>query len=243
MKPDRPTLLAGIVVLALVGASVAGGWMLGGENLDRVIELVDRLEARSLDYPFSTAVAFAGLFALTTALTLPTATLMCLFAGFVFGTAIGTLVSLVGALGGAAATFVTVRFLGGERVREFLLRGRTSGLVRWLEADAFFYLVAFRIVPVAPFFAVNAAGALIRISAARYLTATALGLLPITLLYASLGAGLESLVENEQLEPGAALEDPRISLPLAGFAVMLAATLAARRVVRRRRNGVRKPMP
>lgn len=237
MKPDRPTLLAGIVVLALVGASVAGGWMLGGENLERVIELVDRLEARSLDHPFSTAAAFASLFALTTALTLPTATLMCLFAGFVFGTAIGTLVSLVGALGGAAATFVSVRFLGGERVRDFLLRGRTSGLVRWLEADAFFYLVAFRVVPVAPFFAVNAAGALIRISAVRYLVATALGLLPITLLYASLGAGLESLVENEPLEAGAALKDPRVALPLFGFAVMLAATLAARRVVRRRRRG------
>jgi uncharacterized membrane protein YdjX (TVP38/TMEM64 family) len=229
-------MLAWLVMVALVGASLFGAWMMTGENMDGLMALFERLEARSLHRPWSTALAFALLFTATTALTLPTATLLCVCAGYLFGTVTGTLVSVAGGIGGAGVTFLLVRFLGGERVRDFLMRGRTGNLVQLLERDAFFYLVAFRIVPVAPFFAINAAGALLRISTQRYLLATALGLTPITLIYASVGAGLETLIEAGAVRGPRVVMQPRVLLPLLALVLVLGAGLMTRRAVRRRRQ-------
>lgn len=236
MKPDWPTLVAWLLMVVLIAASLVGAWILSGENVQGLIALFERLAERSVERPVSTALVFAAVFALTTALTLPTATLLCISAGYLFGIATATAVSLAGAIGGAAITFVVVRFLARERVRDYLLRGRTRGLIRMLERDAFFFLVVFRIVPVAPFFAINAAGALIRISPQRYLLATALGLTPITLIYVSVGAGLETLVEAGELGAVDVLGEPRIALPLLALAAVLVGGLLGRRAVRRRRR-------
>ena len=236
MKPDRQTLLAWLVTVVLIAVTLVGAWFMTGENLDGLMALFERLEARSIDRPWSTALAFVLLFTITTALTLPTATLLCVCAGYLFGTLNGALVSVAGGVGGAAVTFLTVRFLAGERVRDVLMRGRTGGLVQVLERDAFFYLFAFRTVPVAPFFAINAAGALLRISTRRYLTATALGLAPITLIYASVGAGLETLVEAGRVSGPEVLARPRVFVPLLALIVAMAAGMLVRRAVQRRRQ-------
>lgn len=236
MKPDWPTLVGWLLMLALIAASLIGAWMLSGENVDGVLALFERLAERGVERPVSTALAFVAIFALTTALTLPTATLLCICAGYLFGIPTGTAISLAGAIGGAAITFITVRSLARERVRDYLLRGRTRGLIRMLERDAFFFLVVFRIVPVAPFFAINAAGALIRISPGRYLLATALGLIPITLIYVSVGAGFETLLDAGELHAGDVLREPRIALPLLALVALLIGGLLGRRAVRRRRR-------
>ncbi|MBS3744478.1 MAG: TVP38/TMEM64 family protein [Wenzhouxiangellaceae bacterium] len=236
MRPDRPTLLAWGLTVALVGASAVGAWMLTGENIDGLLALLERLQYRSEFRPFSTAVVFAAIFALTTALTLPTATVLCVAAGYLFGTLNGTLVSMAGALGGAMITFLGVRSIARERVRNFLLRGRTHRLVRLLERDALFYLIVLRIVPVAPFFAINAAGAMIRISLARFLLPTAAGLAPIVLVYASVGAGLDTLIEAGSVGGPEALLRPRILLPLLALIAVLLLGMLARSVFLRRRR-------
>lgn len=236
MKPDRPTLLVWGLTALLIMATAVGAWMLSGENIDGLLALIERLEFRSEYRPASTALAFALIFALTTGLTLPTATLLCLAAGYLFGVVVGSVVSMAGALGGALVTFAGMRFIAGERVRNFLLRGRTRGLVHLLERDAFFYLLALRVVPVAPFFAINAAGAMIRISARRFLLATALGLTPLVLVYVSVGAGLETLLEAGRVSGPEVLLRPRLLVPLLALALVLVGGILARRIVLRRRR-------
>lgn len=236
MKPDRPTLLVWGLTALLIMATAVGAWMLSGENIDGLLALIERLEYRSEYRPASTALAFALIFALTTGLTLPTATLLCLAAGYLFGVVVGSVVSMAGALGGALVTFAGMRFIAGERVRNFLLRGRTRGLVHLLERDAFFYLLALRVVPVAPFFAINAAGAMIRISARRFLLATALGLTPLVLVYVSVGAGLETLLEAGRVSGPEVLLRPRLLVPLLALALVLVGGILARRIVLRRRR-------
>ena len=153
-----------------------------------------------------------------------------------FGVLTGTFVSIIGALGGALITFASMRFIAGERVRNFLLRGRGRSLVHLLERDAFFYLLALRVVPVAPFFAINAAGAMIRISTARFLLATALGLAPLVLVYVSVGAGLETLLEADRVDGMDVLLRPRVFLPLFALLLVLVLGILARRIVLRRRR-------
>lgn len=236
MKPDRPTLLVWGLMAVLMGASAAGAWMLSGENIDGLLALIERLEYRSEVRPLSTAAVFVLIFALTTGLTLPTATLLCLAAGYLFGVTVGSAVSMVGAVSGALITFAGMRFIAGERVRNFLLRGRTRGLVHLLERDSFFYLLALRAVPVAPFFAINAAGAMIRISTRRFLLATALGLAPIVLVYTSVGAGLETLLEAGRVNGPEVLLRPRVLVPLLALLLVLVLGILARGVVLRRRR-------
>jgi len=242
LKPDRPTLLVWGLTALLIGATAVGAWMLSGENIDGLLALIERLEYRSEYRPATTALVFALIFALTTGLTLPTATLLCLAAGYLFGVIVGSIVSMGGALGGALITFAGMRFIAGERVRNFLLRGRTKGLVHLLERDSFFYLLALRVVPVAPFFAINAAGAMIRISARRFLLATGLGLTPLVLVYVSVGAGLETLLEAGRVNGPAVLLRPRLLLPLLALLVVLVLGVMVRRIVlrRRRREGRRQ---
>lgn len=236
MKPDYQTLLAWTLTVLLIGASIIGAWLVTGKNIDGLLSLLHGLELQSRHEPVSTALGFAIIFALTTALTLPTATLLCVIAGYLFGMYTGSIVSLAGALGGAMITFVTVRSMARERVRNFLLRGRTYRMIRLLERNAFFYLVAFRIIPVAPFFAINAAGAMIRITAGRYLLATTLGLIPIIMIYVSVGAGLETLVQTRQVSGPEILLHPKILLPLLALIAILVAGLLTRTAVRRRRR-------
>ncbi|MEX2497556.1 MAG: VTT domain-containing protein [Wenzhouxiangellaceae bacterium] len=237
MIPDRPTLLAWGLTAALVGASVVGAWLLTGENVEGLLALLERLSFRSEYRPLSTAIVFIAIFALSTALTLPTATMLCIAAGYLFGMLTGTVVSMAGALCGALITFMSMRFIAGERVRAFLLRGRAHRLVRLLERDAFFYLVALRIVPVAPFFAINAAGAMIRISARRFLLATGTGLLPIVLVYTSVGSGLETLVQAGRVVGPEVLLRPRVLVPLMALLAVLLLGILARSMILRRRRG------
>lgn len=236
MKPDRPTLLVWGLTALLVGATAVGAWMLSGENIEGLLALIERLEFRSEFRPLSTAAVFVLIFALTSGLTLPTATLLCLAAGYLFGVMTGSIVSMLGALGGAFITFAGMRFIAGERVRNFLLRGRTRSLVHLLERDAFFYLMALRVVPVAPFFAINAAGAMIRISTRRFLLATALGLAPLVLVYVSVGAGLETLLEGGRVNGTEVLLRPRVLVPLLALLLVLVIGVFARGMVLRRRR-------
>lgn len=236
MKLDCPTLVVWGLTALLVGASAAGAWILSGENIDGLLALIERLEYRGESRPLSTALVFVVIFALSTGLTLPTATLLCLAAGYLFGVATGTLVSMAGAIGGALITFIGMRFVAGERVRNFLLRGRTRALVHLLERDAFFYLLALRIVPVAPFFAINAAGAMIRISVRRFVVATALGLAPIVLVYTSVGAGLETLLQADRVNGPQVLLQARVFVPLLALLLVLVLGILARTLILRRRR-------
>ena len=64
-----------------------------------------------------------------------------------------------------------------------------------IEEDAFFYLLSLRLIPFFPFFAVNIAPAMLKISLTTYALATLLGIAPAVYVYTSLGAGVADLSE------------------------------------------------
>jgi len=162
---------------------------------------------------------------------------LCLSGGYLFGASAGAALAWSGALAGALLTFLLIRLIAGDRVRRFLLRGRGAHLLDLIERDAFFYLLALRVVPIAPFFAINAAGAMLRITPGRFALATGLGLVPLMSIYAGVGAGVETLVDAQQLDGWALLRQPRVIGPLAGLlALLIAGWLFRRRLIRRQRS-------
>lgn len=227
--------MAWSAIIALIVLVIAASyWLLTSESrwlfrgLDAMANWVEHA-------PVLTAVIFLLILALSTALTLPTVTILTVTAGFLFGSWLGTMLSIIGALCGAAITFIMVRRMAGDKVRNFFSSGRLAGLVRLLERDAFFYLMGLRIVPVAPFFALNAAGALIRISLTRFLLATGLGLIPIMIIFAGIGAGLETLVDAQDIGIEVFLE-PKILFPLLALAGLIIFSAVMRRWMKRRRE-------
>jgi len=237
---DLARLRAWTVTGLLICASLWGSWWWLNSGGVALTTLVEQLEAATEARPWLAALALTAIFAISTALTLPTATVLCLVAGYLFGTWVGSMVALVGLLTGALITFVSVRFLIGQRLSQQLVRGQRQRLLEFLERDSFFYLVAFRIIPVAPYFVVNAAGAMLRITPARFLAATTLGLVPLTLIYASVGAGFDALLETGTINATELLRQPRIGLPLLALLLLLLGGAWARIRVLRIRARERK---
>jgi uncharacterized membrane protein YdjX (TVP38/TMEM64 family) len=69
-----------------------------------------------------------------------------------------------------------------------------------------------------PFVAVNLVPAIIGVRLRTFAVATGLGIVPSTLIYASIGDALGGMAEGEIALDGSALSQPRFVLPLIGLA-------------------------
>ncbi len=109
-----------------------------------------------------------------------------LAAGAFFGPVLGTLYSVAGALAGAGASFFLARVLGRGLVERFA-RGHIQ-LCREC-SDKLLTKVVFlaRLLPMVSFDVVSYAAGLTRLSPAKFLAASALGMLPPTFLLNALG--------------------------------------------------------
>jgi len=135
------------------------------------------------------ACAFVLVYAAVVALSVPGAAIMTLAGGFLFGIVLGASLTVIGATLGATLLFLIARSAAGDFLRQragpFLAR-MSDGFSK----DAFFYLLFLRLVPAFPFWAVNLAPALLGMRLAPFVVATALGIIPGTVVYTAFGASL-----------------------------------------------------
>jgi uncharacterized membrane protein YdjX (TVP38/TMEM64 family) len=170
-------------------------------------------------YPLLAPLAFVALYATATALSLPGALFLTLTGGFLFGTWLGGLLSVLGATTGACAVFLIARSSLGAALRE-----RAGSWLQRLEAgfrrDAFSYLLVLRLVPLFPFWLVNLVPALLGIPLATFALATFLGIIPGGLVYAGVGNGLGAVLDRGQEPDLGLILEPQVLLPLLGLAVL-----------------------
>ncbi len=101
--------------------------------------------------------------------------------------------------------------------------------------DALSYLLVLRLLPVFPFWLVNLVAGVIGVPLRTYLLATLIGMIPGTFVYASLGNGLGTLIQ-EGRQPGlSALLNPAVFLPILGLAALALLPVVFKRW--RARNG------
>jgi uncharacterized membrane protein YdjX (TVP38/TMEM64 family) len=143
---------------------------------------------------FALAVlAYIGLYAAVVALSLPGASVMTLAGGLLFGWAYGGSAALIGATTGATLVFLIAKTaLGGT------LRAKAGPWVAKLQDgfndNAMSYLLFLRLVPAFPFFVINLVPALLGVPLPTYVVATFIGIIPGTFAFASVGAGLDSVI-------------------------------------------------
>lgn len=201
-----------------VAAVILGFGLWGLEPVTRLLLSVDEL----IQAHFWTALTIYMIsFIVLATLALPVGSLYCLTAGYLFGIPIGSLAALICSLIAAGLSFIMVRHFTDQGLRQRLEAGRLAGLLVILERDANWYLVLLRIVPIAPFFVINAAAAITRISARHFHLATLAGLIPSTVIYASLGSGIGSILDAPDLMGPEILLRPEVGLPIVALAALI----------------------
>jgi len=148
------------------------------------------------------AVLFVSLYCLQTTLSLPGATILTLAGGFLFGTWMGGFLVNIGATSGAVLAFMAARYLLREGI-ERKFGSKLSAIQEGFSQDGFSYLLTLRLIPLFPFFLVNLASGLTHIRLSHYTLATAIGILPGSLVYSNAGAQLGQIASLSDIaSPG-----------------------------------------
>jgi len=209
-----PLLALAIIVLGVWWSGVADG--LNWASLGRY---QTRLTAWIAGHRLIAPLVYIAAYATATALSLPQGAVLTVSGGLLFGTVLGGALAVTGATIGAVILFLIARSALAETVAA--RGGKLLALVRdGLERDGFRYLLAIRLIPLLPFWLVNLAASLCGMRLLPYATATVLGIAPATFIFASIGAGIGTVL--------AAGGTPDLSLifslpvlgPLIGLAVL-----------------------
>jgi uncharacterized membrane protein YdjX (TVP38/TMEM64 family) len=192
----RPGRLAPFAVIVVVGIVVyAMGWhrQLSLETLVRHRAVLD--DFVTAHYAMALA-AFLAIYIAAVSLSIPGAVFLTISGGVLFGVMVGAAAAVVAATTGATVIFLVAR----SAFSQYVLRRAGPRLAKIADgfcADAFSYLLFLRLVPVFPFFLVNLAPALVGVRVATFIAATAIGVVPATLVFASVGAGLDSVIHAQ----------------------------------------------
>lgn len=171
---------------------------------------------------------FVIAYAFTTATSFPGAAVLTLTGGFLFGRWQGTAAVVFGATIGASALFLVARTALGDALKT-KAGPWLSQMENSFNTNAFSYLLVLRLVPAVPFFVVNLVPAFLGVPLRTFVATTALGIIPGTFVFASIGAGLGSIFDaNEQLSFKGVFT-PEIVAALMGMALLSLIPVAMKR--------------
>lgn len=183
------------VIAALFVGGLIAFFALGGQqylSLERIQANRDALlDFTQRNYALMIIIALL-VYIVSTALSVPGAIILSLLCGFLFGRWMGTLVIVIGASIGASLVFLAARYLFADAARA-KMGGLAEKINQGFTKDAFNYLLFLRLVPAFPFWLVNLAPAFSNVSLRTYASATALGIVPGSFVFANLGQSLGSI--------------------------------------------------
>lgn len=192
----NPASSRGKIVVALLFAAAIGTFFyfdLGRYlSLDSLKANRDSLLAFTETHYAASVAIFVAAYCLLVAASLPGAVFFTLAGGFLFGSALGTVYVNLGATSGATLAFLSARYLLRDWV-EGKFGSRLAPLQQGFSNNAFSYLMTLRLIPLFPFFVVNMACGLTRVSLATYVTATAIGIIPGSFVFAYAGRQLGTI--------------------------------------------------
>lgn len=154
-------------------------------------------------------LAFIAIYVAATVFMVP-ASALTIGGGFLFGLAVGAPATIVGATIGACLLFLAAKTSIGET-----LKSVAGPFVGKMEAgfneNALSYLFTLRLIPIFPFAVVNIAPAILGAKFRDFFISTALGIIPGTIAYTWIGAGLrgtllDAAAAGEAVDVGAVVK-------------------------------------
>lgn len=143
-------------------------------------------------HPFMVALAFTLVYVAVTALSLPSAALLTLLAGALFGFGWGLLIVSLASTTGATLAFLAARYILRDTIQS-QYADKLKGINDNFKKEGVFYLFALRLVPAVPFFLINLLMGLLPIRTLTYFVVSQIGMLPGTAVYVFAGTALASI--------------------------------------------------
>ena len=219
--PRGKSLARRLAPLLVVAGGLGAFFALDGPSYVSLDTLRDNRAALGAFVQENWLLAFAGfmaLYAVLVAISFPGASVLTLVGGFLFGTLAGTLGVVVGATLGAVAIFAMARTAFGQTLKakaDGKLLGRFEEGLRENELS---YLFILRLVPLFPFWLVNIAPAFFDVKLRNYAIATFFGIIPGSLVYASVGNGIGAVFDRgEEADLAGLMFQPAVIGPILGL--------------------------
>jgi uncharacterized membrane protein YdjX (TVP38/TMEM64 family) len=190
-NPGKPraggSTLMNVVKIAIIAILVGGSiWLLiAHSEWFRDPKLV---KVQVLQWGVWGPVVFMLLYAVGPSFLVPGA-VMTIAGGLAFGTAWGSVYSLIGGDAGALLAFAAGRFLGKSFVEQIVGK-RFQSMLQKIAKHGFQIIFYLRMVPVIPYNALNLLAGASPIAFRDYFWATMIGMIPGTILFAFLGDAL-----------------------------------------------------
>jgi uncharacterized membrane protein YdjX (TVP38/TMEM64 family) len=222
-EPRRPARFPAQRLLPLAALALAIGGVFAFD-LDRYLTFDALRENRAwltsfvAEHGIVASVSYVLIYAAVVAMSLPGGAVLTIAGGFLFGTIVGCLHVVLAATVGATLVFLIAKTALGDP-----LRACAGAFLKRMEAgfqeNAFSYLLVLRLIPLFPFFVVNLVPAFLGVRLRTYVLATFIGIIPGSLVYASVGAGLGSVFDRSEAFSPSSILTPEIVVALLGLAV------------------------
>lgn len=210
--------LALIVIVAAIGAFALRDYL----SFDALRDNREALLAFRDDNFLLTVLLFIGAYILIVGFSLPGAAIATLTGGFLFGTWFGAAVNVTGATLGATAIFLAARMGLGEKLKARMdaSDGLVSKIKKGLDENQWSMLFFIRLVPAVPFFVANLIPAFLGVPLRRFMISTFIGIIPGSLVYTSVGAGLGTVFANGETPNLGIIFEPHILMPILGLCAL-----------------------
>lgn len=211
----QPGLLRQLApLLAVVVLAAAAYYFFGRDlTLEALVRHRVAIDAFVTQHYVLAVLAYVAIYIAAVALSVPGAWFLTVSGGFLFGLPVGAAAAALGATIGATIIFLVARSTLGEVL---LKRAgpRAAKLAEGFRDDAFSYLLFLRLVPAFPFFLVNLVPAFAGVKLLPFVAATALGVIPGSLVFSFAGIGLDSVIAGQRISHEACLAAGRVDCQL-----------------------------
>ena len=207
-----------ILVVAVIGAFTLKDYLSFDALRDNREALIAFRDSNNLIAAFG----FLAVYVAIVGFSLPGATIATLTGGFLFGTAFGTFFNVTGAALGATLIFLAARYGFGEKLGAKLenSEGAVKKIKDGIDENQWSMLFIIRLVPAVPFFIANLIPAFLEVPLHRYVISTFLGIIPGTLVFTSVGAGLGEVFASGETPNFGIIFEPHILFPILGLSAL-----------------------
>lgn len=147
---------------------------------------------------------------------------VALLGGFIFNKWIGTFIVSISLTIGATCMYLFVNFFLKELIKEKFEK-KFSNLIEKFKKNEFLYFFLYRFIGGIPFFIANILPSLFNVKIRNYFFGSLLGMMPSIFIFASLGNGLEKII-NENIEAPSFVElatSHEIYIPIVAFLFLM----------------------
>ena len=155
---------------------------------------------------------------------------VAIFAGFIFGKILGSLIVVIGLSVGATLLYLFANFFLKELIRDKFFK-KFKNLEEKFKNFEFTYLLIYRFIGGIPFAISNILPCIFNVKVANFFWATLIGILPQLFLICSIGSGLEKIIDQNLEAPNIIdlVTSKEIYIPLLIFFSLVVMTVFLRK--------------